>query len=169
MSTALPSMRTRRTWNARPCRRRRSLDGFPSRRCSCSRRRAASLRTLHGCRASRRDEGGDVPVRQGGLTWFHLVFGVGRPACRPRRARRPAPCRRRRRSAPVRALMSVAKRCRHSRSDFLDSLTPASTQDFSSSSFILREELAMSIVSSPTPLQNSLMPAPEPPDSTTGS
>ncbi|MNR50830.1 hypothetical protein D3C85_1704080 [compost metagenome] len=33
---------------------------------------------------------------------------------------------------------------------------------------ILREELAMSMVSGPTPLQNSFRPAEEPPDSTTG-
>ena len=37
-----------------------------------------------------------------------------------------------------------------------------------SSVLILRDALAMSMVSSPTPLQNCLMPAPEPPDSTTG-
>jgi hypothetical protein len=46
--------------------------------------------------------------------------------------------------------------------------TPASAHALTSFSRMGREEFAMSIVPSPTPLQNCFRPAEEPPDSTTG-
>src|SRR5690606_19801108 len=48
------------------------------------------------------------------------------------------------------------------------SVTPASAQVLISESLIGRDALATSMVFSPTPLQNSLRPPEEPPDSTTG-
>ena len=48
------------------------------------------------------------------------------------------------------------------------SVTPFSAQAFSSASRIGRDELAMSMVLSPTPSQNFFRPADEPPDYTTG-
>ena len=48
------------------------------------------------------------------------------------------------------------------------SVTPFSVQSSMSLSRIGREELAMSMVFSPTPSQKRLRPAEEPPDSTTG-